>query len=77
MEVWYGTGGNLTGASLKGPDLPVILFRHSMVALNASTGMIIGGSDGHSHWSEKTFIFGARDVKSACPCHMPLGYYYW
>lgn len=44
-----------SGSTSPGPDMPIALDGHSMVSLNSTTAMVIGGySNG---WSSKTFYF--------------------
>ena len=44
----------VTGTML-GPDLPMALFHHAMVAINSSCSMVIGGYS--NDWSASTFFY--------------------
>ena len=59
----YGSGRlasteyvNLTGSML-GPDMPMALSSHAMVAINSTCSMVIGGRDENYYYSALTFFY--------------------
>jgi N-acetylneuraminic acid mutarotase len=50
----------LTGTML-GPDLPMTLYTHAMVAINRTCSMVIGGRDENYYYSASTFFYDRNE----------------